>query len=79
MSYAIAQFFEAVTRSASGDLMAEYKVYKIKNDRIEGPPVVFESVSDDVAAARAEQLVDGVDVELWQGQRFVRGFKGSDK
>ena len=59
--------------------MAEYKVYKIKDERIAEPPVVFEAPSDEMAAERAKQLTDGVDVELWQGPRFVMGFKGSGK
>ena len=59
-------------------MMAEYRVYKIKGGHIDEPPVVFEAASDDLAAARASQLVDGVDVELWQGPRLVMGFKGSD-
>jgi hypothetical protein len=57
--------------------MAEYKVYRIKNDKIAEPPVVFESPAEAAAIERAKQLVDGCDVELWQGPRFVIGLKGS--
>ena len=58
--------------------MAEYKVYKIKNDQLFEPPVVFESPEEAAAIDRARQLVDGCDVQLWQGTRFVIGLKGRD-
>ena len=59
--------------------MAEYRVYKIKGKNIAGPPVVFEAPSDEVAAEHAKQMTDGLDVELWQANRFVIGFRASDK
>jgi len=58
--------------------MAEYKVYRIKSDHVAEPPVVFEAATEAIAIARAKQLVDGCDVELWQDLRFVIGLKGSD-
>jgi hypothetical protein len=58
--------------------MAEYKVYRIKNDHFAEPPTVFEVPEEAMAIDRARQLVDGCDVELWQGVRFVMGLRGSD-
>jgi hypothetical protein len=69
---------EPVHGSGQGESMAEYKVYKIKNDQIFEPPVVFESPEEAAAIDRARQLVDGCDVQLWQGVRFVIGIKGRD-
>jgi hypothetical protein len=59
--------------------MAEYKVYRIKNNHVAEPPVVFEAPTEPTAIERAKQLVDGCDVELWQGTRFVIGLRGRGK
>jgi hypothetical protein len=59
--------------------MTEYKVYRIRKDEAAEAPVVFEAESEAAAIERARQLVDGCDVELWQGPRFVMGLKGTSK
>jgi hypothetical protein len=51
--------------------MPEYRVYLVGPD---GHFVGFEPLvclDDAEAAARAKRLVDGHDVELWSGERFV--------
>jgi hypothetical protein len=50
--------------------MAEYRVYTVG---IDGH---FISCADDVEAIKkVERLVDGHDVELWSGERFVAKLK----
>jgi hypothetical protein len=56
--------------------MAEYRVYKIRNDRVAEPPTAIEADTDATAIEQAKQYVEGCDVELWQGVRFVIGLKG---
>jgi hypothetical protein len=49
----------------------EYRAYVVG---IDGHFVSFEgftSRSDDEAIARAKRLVDGHDIELWSGERFI--------
>jgi hypothetical protein len=58
--------------------MSEYRVYKIKNDHVAGAPVVITCDSDREAIQQAKKLVDGHDVELWDGPRFVVGIKSED-
>jgi hypothetical protein len=52
--------------------MAEYRAYVVGHDghfiRFEG----FTSHDDGEAIAEAKRLVDGHDVELWSGERFVK-------
>lgn len=51
--------------------MPDYRAYIIGKDRhVQGyEPLICED--DDMAIAAAERLVDGHDVELWQGARKV--------
>jgi hypothetical protein len=58
--------------------MPDYRVYKIKNNRIAGAPVVVSCDSDRDAIQQAKKLVDSHDVELWDGPRFVIGLKSAD-
>jgi hypothetical protein len=49
----------------------EYRAYVVG---IDGHFVSFEgftSWSDDEAIAKAKRLVDGHDIELWSGERFI--------
>jgi len=51
--------------------MTEYRAYTLGPD---GHLISFEPLvcrGDDEAIAKAQQLVDGHDVELWNGPRFV--------
>ena len=59
--------------------MPDYRVYKIKNNNhVAGAPVVVTCDSDREAIQQAKKLVDGHDVELWDGPRFVIGIKSGD-
>jgi len=52
--------------------MAEYRAFIVGHD---GHFISFEGfacLSDDEAVAKAKRLVDGHDVELWSGERFVK-------
>lgn len=52
--------------------MAEYHFYKIaRNGHVHGGPVVAHADTDMAAVAKARQLVDGVDIEIWEGPRLV--------
>ena len=51
--------------------MREYRAYILGSDgHIQNFKQIV-SADDDAAIAEAEQLVDGHDVELWQGDRKV--------
>lgn len=59
--------------------MPFYHVYFIDRDYPSRLPEVVECANDQEAMERAQQLVDGQDVELWDGPRFVAGFaRGSN-
>ena len=58
--------------------MAEYRIHRIKNDHIAEPPIVIEAEADSGAIEQAKQFVDGGDVELWHGPRFVIGLRHSE-
>jgi hypothetical protein len=53
--------------------MAEYRAYIIGIDRRFSRSVQLICPDDVAAKEYAEQLVDGHDVELWQGDRKVTG------
>jgi hypothetical protein len=55
--------------------MTEYRAYRIKNHRIDGPPEYFVASTDEDAVERAKGLIMGHDIELWAGPRFVIGIK----
>jgi hypothetical protein len=51
--------------------MAEYRAYIVGND---GHFAIFELFTcndDNEAVAKAKRLVDGNDVEVWSGERFI--------
>jgi hypothetical protein len=58
-------------------MMAAYKAYRVKNERIVDQPIVIEADTDASAIEKAKQLVDGCDVQLWEGGRFIIGLKGN--
>jgi hypothetical protein len=55
--------------------MAEYRAYVIGADGHFYSAVRFECPGDEEARKEAEKLVDGHDVELWQGARKVAAFQ----
>jgi hypothetical protein len=58
--------------------MADYRAYLIKNNRVDIAATIIKVDTDTEAIEQAKQLVDGHDIELWQGPRFVIGFKSKD-
>jgi len=59
--------------------MPEYRVYVIGSDGHFFNSVPLECADDDEAMERAEQLVDGHDVELWQRDRKIAKFQHTPK
>jgi hypothetical protein len=59
--------------------MPEYRVYIIGSDGHFHSAVPLECADDDEAMERAEQLVDGHDVELWQRDRKIAKFQHKPK
>jgi hypothetical protein len=59
--------------------MPEYRAYIIGPDGHFMKSVPLECADDAVARKRAEQLVDGHDVELWQRDRKVARFDQKPK
>ena len=52
--------------------MAEYRYYRVDKDgHVQGPSKVFEQENDAAAMARAKELVDGYDIEVWQLKRLI--------
>jgi len=71
----------AFLERAQGELqktaMGAYKVYQTSGGRIHSAPRIIEADSDEAAIAEARQLVDGCDVELWNGKRLVTTLQAS--
>ena len=61
-----------------GGGMAEYRVYQIKDNRVAAPPTVIEADADPAAIEQARLLVNGCDMELWEGPRFVISLGSAD-
>jgi len=59
--------------------MTKYRVYLIKDEHIAGPATLIEADGDPAAIERARQFINGCDVELWEGSRFVIGLRKTDK
>lgn len=55
--------------------MPAYRTYLIdQNNSISGPAEIVECADDFDAIEKAKQLLDGHDVELWEGDRRVMRF-----
>jgi hypothetical protein len=49
-----------------------YRLYKLRDaDQIAGPAVVIECDSDAEVIAKAKAMLDGLDIEVWDGPRVV--------
>jgi hypothetical protein len=59
--------------------MTHYRMYQIRDRQIAGPPTEFEIPTDEAAIERAKQMLNGEDIELWQGNRLVIELKPQDK
>jgi hypothetical protein len=55
--------------------MAEYRAYIIGSDGHFLRAIEILCADDDTAKEYAKNLVDGHDVELWQGERKIEAFK----
>jgi hypothetical protein len=55
--------------------MAEYRAYIIAADGLFLRAIELVCPDDEIAREYAKQLVDGHDVELWQGDRRVEKFR----
>jgi hypothetical protein len=51
--------------------MPDYRVYPVKDKHIVGVPAVVTCDSDEEAIEKARPLVNGHDVEVWEGARQV--------
>ena len=59
--------------------MPEYRLYRLtQGNHIVGPPDTVSFDTDDEAIQHARQLVDGVDIEVWDGARLVSRIKSED-
>jgi hypothetical protein len=59
--------------------MPAYRIYLInRTNYISRPPEIVECADDQEAAQKGKQLVDGHDVEVWDGPRFVIGLKSAE-
>ncbi len=60
--------------------MPRYRAYLIdKSGRISGPAAVLECTNDQDVTQKAASLVDGHDIEVWDGPRFVIALKSKNR
>jgi hypothetical protein len=60
--------------------MPEYRFYSIRKDgRLAGPATDRDCPDDDEALKEARQLVNGRDIEVWQGPRIVAYLTPDDR
>jgi hypothetical protein len=59
--------------------MAQYRIYHLGRDgRVSAPPDIVECADDQAATQKAQQAVDGHDVELWEDRRFIVRLPAND-
>ena len=59
--------------------MPEYRVYRITHgNAVAGPPTILECTSDRAAVIEAKKLLNGLDLEVWEGSRVVSRLKSKD-
>jgi hypothetical protein len=51
--------------------MGVYHLYKVVDFNRDGPAIEVEANSDDEAIRKSQQYIDGADLLLWHGSRFV--------
>ena len=51
--------------------MATYHVFRVSDYLRRGEPIKIDADSDAEAIRKAEQYLDGVDLLVWAGSRFV--------
>jgi len=59
--------------------MPDYGIYEIdKSGRLVGPPRHITCGDDEDAVRKARPLMDGYDIEVWQGARVVAQIRSSE-
>jgi len=58
--------------------MSIYRAYKVIDFDLRGSPIEIDALSDSEAIRKAEQHLDGADLLLWQGTRFVTSLKSKE-
>ena len=54
--------------------MPAYRIYSItRASHVSGPPAIVDCADDQEAAEIANLFIDGEDLEVWDGPRFVVG------
>jgi hypothetical protein len=52
--------------------MPDYRLYRINSaGHISGPAQIITAGDDAAAVSRAEQTLNGADIEVWQADRFI--------
>ena len=59
--------------------MADYRVYVIGTDGHIARSILLDCKDDSAAIESTKQLVDGLDVELWQRDRMIARFDSRTK
>jgi hypothetical protein len=60
--------------------MPEYRFYSIRKDgHVAGSPIDRDCLDDGEALKEARQLVNGRDIEVWQGPRIVAYLTPDDR
>jgi hypothetical protein len=59
--------------------MPHYRIYKLADNRIVGVPATVEYDSDEAVTEFAKQILDGKDIEVWDGPRVVIRLKSTEK
>jgi hypothetical protein len=66
-------------KSAVDATTREYQIYKFSSDDyIQGVPAVIVCKNDTEALAAAKKLLDGLDIEVWEGERKLVRIKSLD-
>jgi hypothetical protein len=59
--------------------MTAYRVYFVDDTgHVAGPPKIVECADDNEALQKAKQLIDGKDLEVWEGPRLIARFPASE-
>jgi hypothetical protein len=58
--------------------MREYRIYKLALGRISGRGTVIKCGTDQEAIENGRQMLDGQDLEIWAGRRFVAKLNAAD-
>lgn len=65
---------------AGARVVPDYRIYKLTHGgHIADPPIVITQPTDDDAIEQTKQLLDGHDLQLWQGGRLIITLEPKDK